>query len=66
MEAQTDHVFLARPDRGRSKWGLTGVQYFAEALVVWVLPYIDYIGDNFTFVHDYAKLHTAISLEITL
>lgn len=47
MNAQTDPVFFARRDDSRSA-SLVDAQYIREPLVVQMIPYINYIGDNFT------------------
>lgn len=59
MEARTDPVFIRRGDRRHGRGGLTGARYIEEILADNVVPYVDYIGDEFIFMHDNAKPHTA-------
>ncbi|ERL88653.1 hypothetical protein D910_06037 [Dendroctonus ponderosae] len=46
-------------DRVHRRGGLTAVRYIEEILAIHVVPYVDYIGDEFTFMHDNARPHTA-------
>lgn len=59
MGARTDPAFISRGDRGHGRGGLTGARYIEEILAVHVVPYVDYIGDEFIFMHDNARPHTA-------
>ncbi|CAH1973217.1 unnamed protein product [Acanthoscelides obtectus] len=57
--AQTDPEFIRRDDRFHGRRGLTAARYIEEMLAIHVVPYDDYIGDEFTFMHDKATSHTA-------
>ena len=59
MTARTDPVFIRWGDRRHGRGGLTGARYIEEILAVHVVPYVDYIGNEFTFMHDNAKAHTS-------
>ena len=59
MTARTDPVFIRWDDRRHGRGGLTGARYIEEILAVHVVPYVDYIGNEFTFMHDNAKAHTS-------
>lgn len=57
--ARTDPEFIRRGDRVHGRRGLTAARYIEEILAIHVVPYVDYIGDEFTFMHDNARPHTA-------
>lgn len=59
MGARTDPVFIRRGNRLHERGGLTGARYIEEILAMHVVPYVDYIGDEFIFMHDNARPHTA-------
>nr|CAH7737069.1 unnamed protein product [Callosobruchus chinensis] len=52
LEARTDLYIIPR----RSS---TAVRYIDEILQDFVVPYVDFIGDNFIQMHDNARPHTA-------
>ena len=56
---RTDPEFICRGDRVHGRRGLTAARYIEEILAIYVVPYVDYIGDEFTFMHDNARPHTA-------
>ncbi|ENN73761.1 hypothetical protein D910_05445 [Dendroctonus ponderosae] len=57
--AQTDPEFIRRGDRVHGRRSLAAVRYIEEMLAINVVPYIDFIGDEFTFMHDNARPHIA-------
>lgn len=59
-EARTDIVRITRDGRGHQRRGLTAHRYIEEILEAHVVPYVDFIGENFTFMHDNTRPHTAI------
>ncbi|ENN77521.1 hypothetical protein D910_12134 [Dendroctonus ponderosae] len=56
--ARTDPEFIRRGDRVHRR-RLAAVRYIEEILAIHVVPYVDYIGDEFTFMPDNARPHTA-------
>ncbi|KAH1028761.1 hypothetical protein HUJ05_002091 [Dendroctonus ponderosae] len=46
-------------DRVHGRRSLAAVRYIEEMLAINVVPYIDFIGDEFTFMHDNARPHIA-------
>lgn len=59
MEAKTELVFV---ETGGRSGGLTANRYIEEILVHHVVPYAGFIGENFVFMHDNARPHTAASV----
>lgn len=59
MEAKTELVFITGPNTGRQSRGLTSRRYIEEVLECQVVPYAGYIGENFLFMQDNARPHTA-------
>nr|CAH7733385.1 unnamed protein product [Callosobruchus chinensis] len=51
LEARTELYIIPR-------WSLTAVRYIDEILQDFVVPYFDFIGNNFILVHDNARPHT--------
>lgn len=58
LEAKTDIVFVVGPDR-HNAGGLTAHRYIEEILAEHVVPFAGFIGDNFLFMQDNARPHTA-------
>ena len=59
LEAKTELVFITGPNIGRRSKGLTSQRYIEEILVDHVVPFSGYIGENFIFMQDDARPHTA-------
>ena len=59
MGARTDLVFIRGDESGHGREGLADARYIEEILALHVVPYVDYIGGNFFFMHDNARAHTA-------
>lgn len=59
MTARTDSVLICWGDRRHGRGSITGARYIEEILAVHVIPYVDYIGNAFTFMHDNARAHTS-------
>lgn len=49
MEARTDLVFIRRGNCLPKRGGLIGIRYIEEILAMNVIPYVDYILDEFIF-----------------
>nr|CAH7769360.1 unnamed protein product [Callosobruchus chinensis] len=52
LEARTELYIIPRQ-------ALTAVRYIDEILIDFVVPYVDFIGNNFILMHDNARPHTA-------
>lgn len=59
LEAKTDLVFITGANPGRRSRGLTSQRYIEEVLEDSVVPFAGYIGENFIFMQDNARPHTA-------
>ena len=59
MGARTDLAFIRRGDHVQGRGGLMAARYIEEILAVHVVPYVDYIGDEFLYMHDNARPHTS-------
>lgn len=59
LEAKTELVFITGPDTNRRSGGLTSQRYIEEILEEHVVPFSGFIGDNFVFMQDNARPHTA-------
>lgn len=59
LEAKTELVFITGPNIRRQARGLTSQRYIEEVLQEHVVPYGGFIGENFLYMHDNARPHTA-------
>lgn len=59
LEAKTALVFLVGANSNPGAGGLTSERYINEVLEEHVVPYAGYVGENFLFMHDNARPHTA-------
>lgn len=59
LEAKTELVFLTGANIRRPTRGLTARRYVEEVLQEHVVPFSGFIGENFLFMHDNARPHTA-------
>ena len=59
LEAKAELVFITGANIGRRSKGLTSQHYIEEILVDHVMPFSGYIGENFIFMQNNAKPHTA-------
>lgn len=59
VDGRTELVCVSRTGGGRGQGSLTAGRYVAEILDPHVVPYADFIGRGFQFMHDNARCHTA-------
>ena len=57
LQARTDLVFVVGNVRGGNRRGLTAARYIDEILADHVVPYAEFVGENFVFMQDNAKPH---------
>lgn len=63
IDSKTELVCVSRSGGVRGQGSLTSHRYITEILEEHVAPYMDFVGDGFTLMHDNARSHTALTVK---